>query len=178
MPSGKTHDVVTVLLSVPVFAFAYKATADLGTCAAVTSGFLFGGLLFGPDLDTLSKQYKRWGIFRFLWYPYRAVIEHRSRWSHGILLGPIFRVVYFAGVVTLFSFLLAYLIALKIKGAELPQLSDTIGAWHNIFSWIELNFGQYALFYFFGGTWLGSVSHTLTDVLITFVKTGKVRNVF
>ena len=93
MPSGKTHDAITFLLTAPAFGAAYFALHDIVTATAVTAAFLFGGLMFGPDLDTASKQYSRWYIFRFLWFPYRVFFKHRSRWSHGLIFGTLFRVV-------------------------------------------------------------------------------------
>ncbi|MCS6873849.1 MAG: metal-binding protein [Pyrinomonadaceae bacterium] len=175
MPSGKTHDAITILLSVPTFAFAYRITDELNAPMILTAGFLFGGFIFGPDLDTVSRQYRRWGIFRFLWLPYRVIIEHRSRLSHGLIFGAAFRVIYFAGVTTLFLFAVAYVLALKAN-MQPPGFIEILESWKGLISQIEKHFGEGAPFYFFGGIWLGSASHTLTDVAITFIKTGKVKN--
>src|SRR5437764_13329520 len=101
MPSGKTHDLVTVALAPRTFAAAWGLTGSLTLSAAATAGMLFGGLMFGPDLDIQSRQYTRWGMFRFLWLPYKAAFRHRSRWSHGIIFGTLIRVVYFAAGLTL-----------------------------------------------------------------------------
>jgi hypothetical protein len=65
MPSGKTHDVVTFLLAAPVLVAAWKLTENIPASAAVAVAFLIGGLMFGPDLDTHSKQYTRWSVFDF-----------------------------------------------------------------------------------------------------------------
>lgn len=74
-----------------------------GFGAAVGSGFeagifglafLFGGLMFGPDLDVPSVQVRRWGALRWIWGPYQKLFRHRSPWTHGLLLGPLVRVVY------------------------------------------------------------------------------------
>ena len=107
MPSGKTHDAITLLLAAPTFAAAWGATGSAVLAVAATAGTLFGGLMFGPDLDILSRQYTRWGPFRLLWWPYRVVFRHRSRWSHGIIFGTLIRVVYFALVLTLLACLAA-----------------------------------------------------------------------
>src|SRR5688572_17603764 len=109
MPSGKTHDAITFILTVPTFAATYILSPDFVLSAIVTAAFLFGGLMFGPDLDTHSKQYTRWSIFSFLWYPYKVFFKHRSRWSHGLVFGTLLRVIYFMGVITLFSFLIMFL---------------------------------------------------------------------
>src|SRR5215210_6022714 len=118
MPSGKTHDAITFLFVAPVFAASWKITESVSFASIVTFTFLFGGLMFGPDLDTMSKQYTRWGIFRFLWYPYQAFFKHRSRWSHGLIFGTFLRIVYFMGALTLFSFLISY-IYIVASGGEL-----------------------------------------------------------
>src|ERR671929_1409978 len=101
MPSGKTHDMVTLVLAPPTLAAAWGLTGSVVLSVAATAAMLFGGLMFGPDLDIQSRQYTRWGVFRFLWWPYRMMFRHRSRWSHGIIFGTLIRVVYFAAVVTL-----------------------------------------------------------------------------
>src|SRR5437764_6049176 len=111
MPSAKTHDAITFMLAAPAAAAAYAATRHLSAAVIVGLSFLFGGLMFGPDLDTVSRQYSRWGPFRWLWFPYRSFFKHRSRFSHGLLLGALLRVFYFAGVVTLVVFATAYVYA-------------------------------------------------------------------
>jgi uncharacterized metal-binding protein len=174
MPSGKTHDWITILISIPVFAFAWKISNNLLIAIITLTGFLFGGLLFGPDLDVPSKQYYRWGIFRFLWYPYQVLFKHRSRWTHGILLGTFFRIIYFTGAVTLFSFIFAYIIAIY-RESDLPRLFEFIAAWHLLIDFVQEKFGENALFIFFFGTWIGAISHTLTDLAVSYVKTGRLK---
>lgn len=60
-------------------------------------GFLFGGLMFGPDLDTRSIQSKRWGWLSWIWQPYRHSLRHRSWLSHGFLAGTLVRLIYVSG---------------------------------------------------------------------------------
>src|SRR5688500_7738198 len=116
MPSGRTHDAITFLLAVPAAAIGYAATGNAGSAALVGAAFLFGGLMFGRDLDTVSRQYSRWWVFRFLWFPYRSFFSHRSRFSHGLIFGALIRVVYFLGIITLAAFLVAYAYAAYSKG--------------------------------------------------------------
>lgn len=173
MPNGKTHDAITFLFVAPVFAATYSITKDLPISAVITAGFLFGGMMFGPDLDTMSKQYVRWSIFRFLWFPYQAVFKHRSRWSHGLIFGTLFRVIYFMGALTLFSFFLAYVLA-TYTGGDLPRLIEFTQTWREIGEYIRTNIGEYALPSAFIGLWLGAASHTFTDMAGSFVKTGRI----
>src|SRR4051812_50146812 len=98
MPSGKTHDAITIILAAPTFVAAWGLTRSVTLACVATAAMLFGGLMFGPDLDIQSRQYTRWGVFRFLWLPYRMMFRHRSRWSHGIIFGTLIRVIYFVAV--------------------------------------------------------------------------------
>ena len=173
MPSGKTHDAITFLLIAPVFAVAWKATENLPIAAVVTGGMLFGGLMFGPDLDTMSKQYTRWSVFRFLWYPYQAFFKHRSRWSHGLLFGTFLRVVYFIGALTLTAFLISYLVT-AYQGEGAPDLLEMTKTWGAISEYVRVNAGEYAFPSLFVGLWLGAASHTFTDMAGSFIKTGRV----
>src|SRR3712207_4051725 len=116
MPSGKTHDMVTLVLAPPTFAAAWGLTGSLALAIVATAAMLFGGLMFGPDLDIQSKQYTRWGVFRFIWLPYKVIFRHRSRWSHGILFGTLIRVIYFTGVIALLAAAAVYLRAMLISG--------------------------------------------------------------
>src|SRR3954462_8866417 len=104
MPSGRTHDAITILLAAPAFAAALAVTRNAGAAAVVAVAFVFGGVIFGPDLDTVSRQYSRWGPLRFIWFPYRSFFRHRSRFSHGLIFGSLIRVIYFMGIMTLLTF--------------------------------------------------------------------------
>lgn len=135
--------------------------------------FLFGGLMFGPDLDTVSRQYSRWHFLRFMWYPYRSFFDHRSRFSHGLVFGALIRVVYFMGVVTIIAFLLV-LAWTGVSDDSVPDLSDLAGAWQMIGTTIRTYLGDGFLTFSFVGIWLGAASHTFTDMAGSFVKTGKI----
>ena len=94
MPSGRTHDSIT-LWGLPLIAgltFAQTQSSSLTLC--LSGGYLFSGLMFGPDLDVYSHHYKRWGWLRWIWLPYRRSMRHRSFWSHGPIAGTVVRVVY------------------------------------------------------------------------------------
>jgi uncharacterized metal-binding protein len=173
MPSGKTHDAITFFLVAPTFAATYLVTKNIAISSVVTFGMLFGGLMFGPDLDTASKQYSRWGIVKFLWYPYQAFFAHRSRWSHGLIFGTFIRVVYFMGVLTLFAFFISYFFA-TYTGGDLPNLMQMTKTWADIGNFVRTNIGDYAMPSLFAGLWLGAASHTVTDMVGTFIKTGRI----
>ncbi len=173
MPSGKTHDAVTFFLTAPAGAVAWKLTDSLPTALIVAVTFLIGGLMFGPDLDTMSKQYIRWGIFKSLWFPYQAFFKHRSRWSHGLIFGTFIRIVYFMGVLTLFSFLGVFLYE-TYTGGDLPNLWEFTKAWQQIGEYTRRQCGEYVFVSVFAGLWFGAASHTLTDMAGTYIKHGKI----
>ena len=177
MPSGKTHDAVTFILTAPVFAAAWRVSANVPLSVIVAAAFLIGGLMFGPDLDTMSKQYIRWGPAKLLWYPYQAFFKHRSRWSHGLIFGTFLRVVYFIGVLTLLSFAAVYLFEIY-TGGKLPNLLEFAKTWRNIGEYVRGDLGEYAFPAVFIGLWLGAASHTLTDMAGSFIKHGRIMEPF
>ena len=172
MPSGKTHDVITVLLAAPAFALAYGFTASLWIAAVVAAAFLFGGFMFGPDLDTASVQFYRWRIFRFFWTPYRIFFRHRSRWTHGLIFGTLFRVVYFMGAATLAAFLATWSY-MYFAGGEAPFIWDFARVWSKVRGSAESFLGVDALPAIFVGMWTGAAAHTFADMAGTYVKTGR-----
>ena len=173
MPSGKTHDAVTFLLVAPTFAATWRVMENVPIAGIVTFAFLIGGLMFGPDLDTMSKQYTRWSIFRFLWYPYQAFFKHRSRWSHGLIFGTLLRVIYFMGVLTLLAFGIVYIFE-SYTGGSLPNLFEMAKTWGVIGNYVRVHFGEYVFPSLFAGLWLGAASHTLTDMAGSFIKHGRI----
>jgi uncharacterized metal-binding protein len=174
VPSAKTHDAITFMLAAPAGAAAYAATHQLSAALIVGIAFVFGGLMFGPDLDTVSRQYSRWGILRFLWFPYRHFTPHRSRLSHGLILGAFLRVFYFAGVVTLVAFTVAYTYA-SFAGGRFPRPEDIPVVWRPIAEFVRSHLGGDRFYPLaFIGVWFGAASHTFTDLAGSFIKTGKV----
>ena len=172
MPSGNTHDAITFVLAMPAAAITFYATGSLAASALLAAAFLFGGLMFGPDLDIASKQYSRWMFFRFLWFPYRSFFKHRSRWTHGLIFGTLFRVVYFMGIVTVVLFAASYCSAVLLK-TEMPRLDDLAGAWRAAGGLLRLHAGANVLMLIFAGMWTGAASHTFTDMAGTYIKTGR-----
>jgi uncharacterized metal-binding protein len=172
MPSGKTHDAITLALAAPAFALTYGVTGDLWLATVVAVGFLFGGLMFGPDLDTPSKQYSRWRFLRVLWFPYRNFFRHRSRWSHGLVFGTLLRVVYFMGIATCAAFLATYAYT-AYAGGKLPAIWEFTRVWARLREYTDLALGAYGAAALFIGMWTGAASHTFTDLAGTYVKTGK-----
>ena len=177
MPSGKTHDAITFLIAAPTFVASWKITENFAIATVVTIAMLVGGLMFGPDLDTHSKQYTRWGLFSFLWYPYKVFFSHRSRWSHGLLFGTLLRVIYFMGALTLTAFLVVYA-ATAVQGGSPPNLFEMTKIWGSIGEYVHEHVGENALIAVFIGLWIGAASHTFTDMAGSFIKHGRIMEPF
>ncbi len=123
MPSGRTHDRVT-LWSLPLVAsLTFARTQSDRLTLLVAGGFLFGGLMFGPDLDIRSRQYQRWGWLRWMWLPYQKSLRHRSLLSHGPILGTVLRIVYLGSWIALLG------IGSILVWATLQELGGWIENW-------------------------------------------------
>ncbi len=94
MASGANHD-RGILFTTPIIGIiGVSYSIELGIIAA--SAHLLGGLYLSPDLDLVSKPYKRWGWLRWIWIPYQKFIPHRSPLSHAPVLGSLIRLAYLA----------------------------------------------------------------------------------
>lgn len=169
MPSGRTHDLITFALAPVVFAGTqmYTGNAKLAVITTVTT--LFSGLMFGPDLDLNSKPYRRWGPLRFIWVPYKAALSHRSRLSHGLVLGTIFRILYFVAVLAMLATAVLYVRQRYLYGVQTT--------WNAEFERVSLDIGGFwrrtdkELFWAaFAGLWIGAAAHTVSDVVWSITK--------
>jgi uncharacterized metal-binding protein len=160
LPSGRTHDRVT-LWSLPLIAggtLYTTARADLAFW--VSGGFLFSGLIFGPDLDLYSFHYKRWGLLRWMWRPYQKAIKHRSIWSHGPLIGTIGRILYLSLWLSLFG--LIYLEIARLAGFKTYNEEQLLTIFQQS---IASNYPVYLAL--FCGLELGAMSHYSSDWLVS-----------
>lgn len=100
MASGKIHDRAIYFTSPIIAAVAsYHAGLELGLIAG--AAHLLGGVMLSPDLDLVSRPFKRWGVLRFIWVPYQRFIPRHRHWlSHGIVIGSVVRLVYLAAWVS------------------------------------------------------------------------------
>jgi uncharacterized metal-binding protein len=162
MPRARTHDAITVALAPPTFLLAHALTGSRDLAWLVTLATLFSGFMFNPDLDVRSAPYARWGPFRFLWWPYQVLIRHRSRLSHGLLLGTLVRTAYFAFVLAVVG---AAGIALGHLLVGQPGAGDSLRhAFARATQWLLSVERRYWLALLFG-LWWGSAAHTLADWL-------------
>mgnify|MGYP001799787019 CR=1 FL=1 len=103
MPSGRVHDRITLWCLPLIVGVTAAVTRSPAITIIVSSAFLVGSLMLGPDLDIHSVQYTRWGPIRWIWLPYQIAIKHRSRLSHGPIIGTALRVIYLSLWLALFA---------------------------------------------------------------------------
>lgn len=158
MPSGRLHDRIT-LWSLPLIAGGtFGLTRNSDFTLLTTGGFLFSGLMFGPDLDIHSRHFIRWGWLRLLWVPYQKTIRHRSVWSHGLIVGTLLRVVYLSFWISLFTGLGAAC-AYWVWGVQVDW-----GHWGGLTMEGVYNYrGQ--VFALWLGLELGAISHVAADTI-------------
>jgi uncharacterized metal-binding protein len=168
MPSGKVHDRIAVVTSVAAAPAWWILTPHQNPLAfAVTvAAYLFSGFYLSDDLDTNSLAYKRWGWLRFLWWPYRKLVPHRSWISHGIGVGPLLRVVYFG--VALWATARGILWLLVRAGIPVNRDAVLGGLWHHGLAW-TLAHPDIAL-WIATGLVLGGLAHSLADTIVTTFK--------
>ena len=159
MPSGKTHDRITLWTLPWIVGGTLILTKDGELTLIVVAAFLFSGLMFGPDLDIYSIQFKRWGILRYLWLPYQKLFRHRSGFSHGLIIGTVIRLFYLWGILFIVAILLVA-IAQLIFGFDWNWQIFTV----NNFNLIRHKYPQEAIA-LFCGLELGAMSHSLSDWL-------------
>ena len=164
MPSGKTHDRITLWTLPWIVGGSVILTRDGELTLIVAGAFLFSGLMFGPDLDIYSIQFKRWGLLRYFWLPYQKLFRHRSVFSHGLIIGTVIRLFYLLGILSILAILLVT-IAQLFFGFYWNWQVFTL----NSFSLIKQEYLQEAIA-LFCGLELGAMSHVLSDLLGSMYK--------
>jgi uncharacterized metal-binding protein len=129
----------------------------------VAGGFMFGGLMFGPDLDIYSRQFQRWGVLRWIWLPYQKSLRHRSFLSHGPIIGTTLRVVY----LTTFLALVAILMVMIFT-----KLGNVAWDWGKLWGNVGKTVYTYSKEFFalFVGCELGAMSHSGSDWTVSGYK--------
>jgi uncharacterized metal-binding protein len=163
MSSGRTHDRIT-LISLPILTgISLLLTRNAELTLWVAGSFLFGGLMFGPDLDIHSNQSIRWGWLRWMWQPYRQAIPHRSALSHGPIIGTVCRLLY----VGLWVILLGLLYQSACYFLKWPMWSE-VQIWRSIQQFVTKH--SATLLGIFVGLEVGSMSHYSADFLSSLSK--------
>lgn len=158
MPSGRTHDRITLWGLPPVIGVTFVLTRSPAITAIVSIAYLMGGFMLGPDLDIHSIQYKRWGPIRWIWLPYQKALTHRSKWSHGPIIGTAVRVIYLALWIALLAMLMAGILN-ALWEAQITWLSLSQNfrylLRHYLTQWIAILIGLE----------VGAMSHSISDAI-------------
>jgi uncharacterized metal-binding protein len=165
MPLGKTHDRITWIFYPPFAYMAWDFSENITIVTLYSIAYLFSSFMFSGDLDLVSQQSRRWGILRWIWIPYRKMFRHRSKFTHGIVLGTIIRIVYLFLIFSIF-FSLLYFVTFKTS----PFLHKELTSETAVF--LQLTSKQpktYFLAIFLGLT-CGALVHTLSDELFSALK--------
>lgn len=161
MPDARTHDLITVLAGFSLVPVSYLLTPDHSLLVAITvaSGCWISGLLFSCDLDIDSREYRRWGLLRVVWWPYKEAVPHRSWLSHGLVIGPLLRLAYFAALVYGLVFTITMLSG---NAATLRAVERSIA--------IVLRDHAAVVYAFLIGFVLGGAAHSIPDWFSTGAK--------
>jgi uncharacterized metal-binding protein len=149
MPSGRTHDRITLWCLPLVAGVTFGHTQSSNLTLLVSGSFLVGGLMFGPDLDIYSCQYQRWGWFKFIW-------RHRSFLSHGPLIGTALRILYLA----------TWIAVVGVLGLTIAEkIGNLAGNWQDAVLGYGRSISEHYIEFLavYIGLELGAMSHYLSD---------------
>ncbi len=128
MPNARIHDAITVLSGAALAPAGYVVLLNQGqspqvsgySTALLVGSHLLSGIMFSPDLDIDSAIDNRWGPFFWIWRPYMWAVPHGSPLlSHGLVIAPLLRLLYFGGAVVLLSIGLSW--AAGLVGIVVPD---------------------------------------------------------
>lgn len=164
MPSGKNHDRITFFCLPCLVPMALILTHKLLLTFLITGSFLFSGLMFGPDLDIYSIQFKRWGPLRWLWLPYQKILAHRSFFSHGFIIGTTIRIIYLCSFILLCAIFTVAILQF-IWGFDWNWQKFVISSFVSL-----IGIYRQEAIAILVGLELGAMSHYLADWMTSFLK--------
>lgn len=168
MPCSRTHDIITLATAAAgVGAYWQVAAApDWSLAALFTIPYLFAGFACAGDLDLKSTEYRRWGPFRCLWFPYQKLVPHRSWVSHGLIMGGLIRVLYLLGILSLIAAGGFWCFG-TLRSTELAQDAARY-QWSSLKAFVAAHPTQVGVA--LAGFILAGTMHTLADVTTTWFK--------
>jgi uncharacterized metal-binding protein len=123
MASGKNHD-RAIITTTPILMAAAIASGHADVAIIATASYYLGGMYLSPDLDLVSRPYKRWGFLRWLWLPYQRLIPRHRHWlSHGPVIGSAVRLLYLAAWLTPLLVFFPGLHQMQWVGITLPNVA-------------------------------------------------------
>lgn len=168
MPDARTHDLITLISAVGanVAYFSLKPNPDPALAVLFTSTYLFAGYACAGDLDLDSTEYRRWGPLRFLWWPYKVLVPHRSWISHGLIMGGLIRVIYLALVTTGLLWLVLWLYSRL--GPHVNAGEVTRAEWSSIYMFAQMRPLQAGAL--LAGFILAGSAHSISDAIYSRLK--------
>jgi uncharacterized metal-binding protein len=168
MPGARTHDLITLVTAVAadICYFACAPHPDPTLAALYTVAYVFAGYACAGDLDLDSKEYRRWGPLRFIWWPYRALVPHRSWVSHGLIMGGLIRALYLGTVTTALTWAGAWVISRL--GLHIDPNRVTNDEWRSLTTTASLH--PRAALALLSGFVLAGTTHSLADLISTWFK--------
>ena len=126
MPSGKTHlkieAMILVLWAGLSVVLVMKEWITISQTLLFFAAYVFSMFLMSPDLDlSKSDAFSRWGLLRWIWFPYAWIFRHRQM-SHHPLWGPLSRILYIAILVFAASFIYLVMTGNPVLRFELPAV--------------------------------------------------------
>lgn len=154
MASGKTHTKVNyITYAILVFILMMFGFNSIWLGFWMTLGMIVGTKYFGPDLDTRSSLYFRWGFMKWIWVPYQKIFTHRSIFTHGILIGDIVRILYISVLIIVFMIPLSLIVPdIHVKTINFIKIY------------------KFEVMFFLLGIIFASTAHTLTDYFTSAFK--------
>ena len=181
MPNAEGHDRITFIVTAATgiagtFAYGWR-------CGLVASVACFlSGWMGSPDLDLNSAPSNRWGPFEFIWWPYRAIADHRG-FSHWPVIGVATRMLYlYAAIILLVAAAIWFYKWPWLRGIERTMRNaETAGpdlpaslATAFIWTWDSINAArnESAGLVWAGliGAEIGAESHIIADVVYSWWK--------
>ncbi len=88
MPSDAVHVKSAKWIAIISGIILYQYGIELLHIIGIILWFMFCVMYLSPDLDMENTvPSKRWKQLRILWVPFEKMVDHRSRWSHGWIIG-------------------------------------------------------------------------------------------
>jgi uncharacterized metal-binding protein len=168
MPGARTHDFITLVsvVAADICYFRFASKPDPTLAALFTVAYVFAGYACAGDLDLDSREYRRWGPLRFIWWPYRVLVPHRSWVSHGLIMGGLIRALYLAAVTTALVWVGAWAVNRMGRHIDPNQLTDN--GWHSMAAVAGLH--PQATLALLAGFVLAGTAHSVADLISTWLK--------
>lgn len=160
MASGKTHDKIAYITSPIAFLITYMLFKNLSLSVLSVFIYIVSSLMFCSDLDTPSREYRRWGTFKFIWHPYQKTFKHRSFATHSVVFANVIRLLYLS--IWIYGLMIVLVLIFK------QQVYSAINYYKKIFYFIGNNFTFCSVI--FVNLCLASLTHLISDLTSTKIK--------